>query len=130
LKAPSSQVNSSSSPLLNRRGEILLHRCEIAALRQEIARLQADQGALLKSQQEQLALLQKKLAEETKLPKRRRRSRTPASGTDSRVIAVEPPERHNPHRQPTSAGPAARNAANPRKPPSLPRPKRGAEDDA
>jgi len=39
---------------------------EIAALRQEIARLHADQGALLKSQQEQLALLQKKLAEETK----------------------------------------------------------------
>ena len=39
---------------------------ELAALRQEIARLQADQGALLKSQQEQLALLQKKLAEETK----------------------------------------------------------------
>jgi uncharacterized caspase-like protein len=31
---------------------------EIGALRQEIARLQADQGALLKSQQEQLALLQ------------------------------------------------------------------------
>src|SRR5262245_44935634 len=32
---------------------------EIAALRQEIARLHADQGALLKSQQEQLALLEK-----------------------------------------------------------------------
>ncbi len=39
---------------------------EIAVLRQEIARLQADQGALLKSQQEQLEALQKKLAEETK----------------------------------------------------------------
>ena len=39
---------------------------EIAVLRQEIARLQADQGALLKSQQEQLSALQKKLAEETK----------------------------------------------------------------
>ena len=41
---------------------------EIAVLREQIAKLQVDQGALLKSQQEQLALLQKKLAEETKTP--------------------------------------------------------------
>ena len=39
---------------------------EIAVLREQIAKLQADQGALLKSQQEQLSALQKKLAEETK----------------------------------------------------------------
>jgi hypothetical protein len=38
---------------------------EIAALRAEIARLQSDQGALLKSQQEQLERLQAKLANET-----------------------------------------------------------------
>jgi uncharacterized caspase-like protein len=64
---------------------------EIAALRQEIARLQADQGALLKSQQEQLALLQKKLAEETKPSETPApQPNVPASGTPSRVIAVEP----------------------------------------
>jgi uncharacterized caspase-like protein len=64
---------------------------EIAALRQEIARLQADQGALLKSQQEQLALLQKKLAEETKPSETTApQPSVPPSGTDSRVIAVEP----------------------------------------
>lgn len=64
---------------------------EIAALRQEIARLQADQGALLKSQQEQLALLQKKLAEETKPAEAASpQPNVPISGTDSRVIAVEP----------------------------------------
>jgi hypothetical protein len=38
---------------------------DIAALRAEIARLQTDQGALLKSQQEQLERLQAKLATET-----------------------------------------------------------------
>jgi uncharacterized caspase-like protein len=64
---------------------------EIAALRQEIARLQADQGALLKSQQEQLALLQEKLAEETKPAEAASpQPNVPTSGTDSRVIAVEP----------------------------------------
>src|SRR5262245_36781173 len=64
---------------------------EIAALRQEIARLHADQGALLKSQQEQLALLQKKLAEETKPSEGTAPQQiVPPSGTDSRVIAVEP----------------------------------------
>ena len=69
---------------------------ELAALRQEIARLQADQGALLKSQQEQLALLQKKLAEETKPSEAPApQPSVPASGTPSRVIAVEPAgERH------------------------------------
>jgi hypothetical protein len=64
---------------------------EIAALRQEIARLQADQGALLKSQQEQLALLQKKLAEETKPSEAPApQPSVPPSGTPSRVVAVEP----------------------------------------
>ena len=62
---------------------------ETASLRQEIARLQADQGALLKSQQEQLALLQKKLAEETK-PAEAASPQRSSHGTDSRVIAVEP----------------------------------------
>jgi uncharacterized caspase-like protein len=64
---------------------------EIAALRQEIARLQADQGALLKSQQEQLALLQKKLAEETKPSEvASPPPNVPTSDNASRVIAVEP----------------------------------------
>jgi uncharacterized caspase-like protein len=86
---------------------------ELAALRQEIARLQADQGALLKSQQEQLALLQKKLAEETKP------SETPApqpsvppSGTDSRVIAVEPAGGGTNSAPATAAAPNAAQAGN------------------
>jgi uncharacterized caspase-like protein len=64
---------------------------EIAALREQIAKLQADQGALLKSQQEQLALLQKKLAEETKAaepPPQQSAAADP--GTISRVVGVEP----------------------------------------
>ena len=39
---------------------------EIAVLREQIAKLQKDQGALLKSQQEQLAVLQKRLEAETR----------------------------------------------------------------
>ena len=39
---------------------------QIAVLREQIAKLQADQGALLKSQQEQLAALQNRLEAETK----------------------------------------------------------------
>lgn len=54
---------------------------QIAALRQEIDRLQADQGARLKSQQEQLEILQQKLQSET----------TKAAGqTDASVAAAEP----------------------------------------
>ena len=79
---------------------------EIASLRQEIARLQADQGALLKSQQEQLALLQKKLAEETKPAE----AASPQSGTDSRVIAVEPAGSS------TNAEPAAASVPSPSQP--------------
>jgi uncharacterized caspase-like protein len=100
---------------------------EIAALRQEIARLQADQGALLKSQQEQLALLQKKLAEETKPSEATApQPNVPASGTPSRVIAVEPAGGG------TNSAPATTSASAPqqaamrqlrRKPPSSPRPK-------
>jgi uncharacterized caspase-like protein len=41
---------------------------QIASLREEIARLQAVQGQLVKSQQEQLAALQQKLANETTAP--------------------------------------------------------------
>lgn len=50
---------------------------ELTALRQEITRLQADQGALLKSQQEQSELLQKKLAEETKTSEQARQQPGP-----------------------------------------------------
>lgn len=64
---------------------------ELTALRQEITRLQADQGALLKSQQEQLELLQKKLAEETKTSEQARQQPGPAApAATNRVIAVEP----------------------------------------
>ena len=64
---------------------------EIAVLREQIAKLQADQGALLKSQQEQLSALQKKLAEETKTaePAAPQPAATD-SGTTSRVVGVEP----------------------------------------
>ena len=58
---------------------------QLASLREEIARLQAVQGQLVKSQQEQLAALQQKLANETTAP-----SGTAPSA--SRVIAVEPAE--------------------------------------
>ena len=84
---------------------------EIASLRQEIARLQADQGALLKSQQEQLALLQKKLAEETKPAEAASpQPNVPSSGTDSRVIAVEPAGSS------TNAEPAAASVPSPSQP--------------
>ena len=64
---------------------------EIAVLREQIAKLQADQGALLKSQQEQLSALQKKLAEETKTAEPAApQSAAADSGTTSRVVGVEP----------------------------------------
>ena len=64
---------------------------ELASLREEIGRLQADQGALLKSQQEQLALLQNKLAEETKAAEQAAPKPSPsAPSSEARVIAVEP----------------------------------------
>jgi hypothetical protein len=91
---------------------------EIAALRQEIARLQADQGALLKSQQEQLALLQKKLAEETKPAEvASPPPNVPTSGTASRVIAVEPAGSS------TNAAPAAASAPSPSQPANAATPK-------
>ena len=69
---------------------------DIASLRQEIARLQADQGALLKSQQEQLVLLQKKLAEETKTTEPAAPQPSPASPSETnRVVAVEPAQGDN-----------------------------------
>jgi hypothetical protein len=83
---------------------------EIAALRQEIARLQADQGALLKSQQEQLAALQKKLADETKSaepvaqqPNATEQPGATESGTTSRVVGVEPAKSSAPAPAETSA---------------------------
>jgi uncharacterized caspase-like protein len=83
---------------------------EIAALRQEIARLQADQGALLKSQQEQLAALQKKLADETKSaepvaqqPNATEQPGATKSGTTSRVVGVEPAKSSAPAPAETSA---------------------------
>ena len=86
---------------------------EIAALRQEIARLQADQGALLKSQQEQLALLQKKLAEETKPAEAPApQPSVTASGTPSRVIAVEPAGSTTNSPPATAAAPNAAQAGN------------------
>jgi uncharacterized caspase-like protein len=66
---------------------------ELTSLRQEIGRLQADRGALLKSQQEQLELLQKKLAEETKAAAQAGpQASLNAPSTANRVIAVEPAE--------------------------------------
>lgn len=60
-------------------------------LREQIAKLQADQGALLKSQQEQLAALQKKLEAETKTAEpASSQSAATDSGTTSRVVGVEP----------------------------------------
>jgi uncharacterized caspase-like protein len=65
---------------------------QIAALRKEIDRLQAHQGARLAAQQEELEILQQKLASETKTA-----SQLAAKATDeapatapNRVIAVEP----------------------------------------
>jgi caspase domain-containing protein len=64
---------------------------QIAALHQEIDRLQADQGARLTSQQEQLEILQQKLASETKTADQlaaQKDSGTPTA--TNRLIAVEP----------------------------------------
>jgi uncharacterized caspase-like protein len=63
---------------------------ELAVLREEIGKQQADQGALLKSQQEQLAALQQKLAEETKSAAPSGPQPGPASAPTDHVIAVEP----------------------------------------
>ncbi len=54
---------------------------QIAALQKEIARLQTDQGAALKSQQEQLDLLKQKLAAETKA----------SAPSDTQADATPPP---------------------------------------
>ena len=84
---------------------------EIAALRDQITKLQADQGALLKSQQEQLALLQKKLAEETKPSEvASTPPNVPAFDNTSRVIAVEPAGSS------ANAAPAAASAPSPSQP--------------
>ncbi len=89
---------------------------ELSVLRQEIERLQADQGAALKSQQEQLALLQKKLAEETKSTDAATpQTNASSSGTISRVIAVEPAASGNPPPAQASA-PSPTNAAPPEEP--------------
>jgi uncharacterized caspase-like protein len=65
---------------------------QIAALRKEIDRLQADQGARLTAQQEQLEILQQKLASETKSAGQlaaKAADEAPATAPN-RVIAVEP----------------------------------------
>ncbi len=80
---------------------------QLASLREEIARLQAVQGQLVKSQQEQLAALQQKLANETTAP-------GGTSPSASRVIAVEPAE--------GNAAPEAKSASG-----SLPTPAAEAE---
>jgi uncharacterized caspase-like protein len=64
---------------------------QIDALRQEIAKLQADQGARLTSQQEQLEILQHKLATETKTADQLAASKDGAApAATERVITVEP----------------------------------------
>jgi len=73
---------------------------DIAALREQIARLQTDQGARLQSQQEQLEVLQKKLAAETSgagQPEQQASAGTPPASpppagetATNRVITVEP----------------------------------------
>jgi uncharacterized caspase-like protein len=70
---------------------------QIASLREEIARLQAVQGQLVKSQQEQLASLQQKLADKTKAP-------NTASPSASRVITVEPAEGNAPPEAKSASG--------------------------
>jgi uncharacterized caspase-like protein len=92
---------------------------ELASLRQEIGRLQADQGALLKSQQEQLALLQNKLAEETKAVEKAAPQPSPdAPSTPSRVIGVEPA-------QSGASAPASAAASGPASPPQAAPPAEG-----
>jgi uncharacterized caspase-like protein len=78
---------------------------ELAALRQQIDRLQADQGAQISSQQEQLKLLQQKLASETGTAGGEQASAPPVT---NRVIAVEPA---NPKGTEASASPAPNAAA-------------------
>jgi uncharacterized caspase-like protein len=88
---------------------------EIAALRDEISKLQADQGALLKSQQEQLARLQKKLDDATKSAEpsgQGQQASAANTGADSRVIAVEPASGNTPLSAPTT-NPAPTSAASP-----------------
>jgi uncharacterized caspase-like protein len=63
---------------------------QIAALHQEIERLQADQGARLTSQQEQLEILQQKLAAETKTADQLAAQNSGTPTATNRVIAVEP----------------------------------------
>jgi len=70
---------------------------QIASLREEIARLQAVQGQLVKSQQEQLAALQQKLANETNAP-------DGTAPSPSRVIAVEPAEGNAPPEATSASG--------------------------
>ena len=66
---------------------------QIAALRKEIERLQTDQGAQLKSQQEQLEVLKQKL--ETENGKADEQANASAAGAAKREIAVEPGDSSN-----------------------------------
>jgi uncharacterized caspase-like protein len=81
---------------------------EIAALRQQIDRLQADQGAQISSQQEQLKLLQQKLANETSTAGEPAPASASSAPVTNRVIAVEPA---NPNGGEASAAPAPNAAA-------------------
>src|SRR5262245_36979148 len=85
---------------------------ELTALRDEIDKLQADQGALLKSQQEQLARLQKKLDDATKSAEPSAQQASAANDDDSRVIAVEPTSANTPPSASTG-NPAPTSAASP-----------------
>jgi len=87
---------------------------QIGALRQEIAKLQADQGARLTSQQEQLEILQQKLANETKTADQLAAEKAgAAAASTNRVIAVEPASG-----APAPAANAAANAPSPSPTPS------------
>lgn len=86
---------------------------QIGALRQEIAKLQADQGARLTSQQEQLEILQQKLAAETKTAEQLAAEKAgAAAASTNRVIAVEPSD------APAPAANAIANAPSPSPAPS------------
>jgi hypothetical protein len=94
---------------------------EIAVLREQIAKLQADQGALLKSQQEQLAALQKRLEAETKTAEPAvQQSAATDSGTTSRVVGVEPAKS-------AAAAPAETSASVPSPAPDASPPEEGAK---
>ncbi len=90
---------------------------EIASLRAEIARLQADQGALLKSQQEQLVEMQAKLAVKTGADSPPQAPATPSSTSPSpeppRATAAPTPAEETKIAAVDSASPSTASPATP-----------------